>query len=84
MATSLTIVTGNLTSALSTQNDTAAQNVLLNFASAIGVPEAASAQVKLDAITAYLVDYMQQAAREKYFQTESANLRQQAIDNVHF
>ena len=84
MASSLTIVTGNLTSARSTQDDASAQNVLLNFAEAIGVADGASPQAKLDAITAYLVEYMQQAAREKYFQTQSASLRQQAIDNVHF
>ncbi len=84
MASSLTITTGALTSTASTANDTAAQNVLLNFAAAIGVPEEAAPQVKLDAVVAHLAEYMQGAARERWFQAQSATLREQAVDQVHW
>ena len=84
MASSLTISTGALTSALTSQNDTAVQNVLLNFATAIGIPEVATPQQKLDGVVAHLTEYMQKAAQERYFQTASAAARAEAQNNVHW
>lgn len=78
MATSLTITTGALTSTLSSPDDVEAQNVLLNFATAIGIAEEATPQVKLNAVVVHLAEYMQAAARETWFRKESAGLRAEA------
>lgn len=84
MASSITISTGALTSTLASANDAAVQNVLLNFASAIGVPEGATNQQKLDAVVAHLADYMQEAARQRYFQAASAAIRADTDAAVHW
>lgn len=84
MTTSLTITTAGLTAQLSTEDDAAAQNVLVRFAHAAGVDPAASAQTKLDFVAARLADYMQRIARERYILEESATIQQEAIDAVHW
>jgi hypothetical protein len=84
MASSLTLTTGALTSTLTTQNDTAAGNVLLNFAKAIGAQDAWTNQQKLDYVVSYLAGYMENAARERWFQAESATLREESITEVHW
>lgn len=84
MATTLTIVTGGLTTAVSTEDDVAAQNVLLNFADAIGAQAEWEPQQKLDAVAAHLAEYMVSAARARYFQRESAELREETEQNVHW
>ena len=84
MASSLTILTGALTTTVSTEDDAAAQNVLLNFAYAIGAQEEWQPQQKLDAVAAYLAEYMVNTARERYFQRESAELREETEQNVHW
>ena len=84
MASSITISTGGLTSTLSTPDDASAQNVLLNFAEAIGIPTTATAQAKLDAVVAYISQQMVSAARERHFQASSAALRSQSDAAVHW
>lgn len=84
MASSLTVTTGALTGQLTSQNDAAVQNVLLNFAYATGALEAWTAQQKVDHVVAQLASYMQSIARERYYQIQSANIRQDSVDNVHW
>ena len=84
MATTLTISTAGLTATLSTENDVAAQLVLIRFAHAMGVDPAAAPQVKLEHVAAQLTDYMIRIARERYIVEESANIQQEAIANVHW
>lgn len=84
MATTLTISTSGLTTTLSTEDDVAAVETLLRFAEAIGIPDEATPQAKLDAVAAHLAQYMVAAARERWFQAESAALRVQAEDEVHW
>ncbi len=84
MASSLTIDTAGLVSTVSSPDDAAAQNVLLNFAYAIGAQEEWPPQQKLDAVTAHLAEYMVNTARERYFQRESAALREETDQNVHW
>lgn len=67
-----------------TQDDTAAGNVLLNFAKAIGAQDGWSNQQKLDYVTAYLAEYMENAARERWFQEQSLSLRQESVNQVHW
>lgn len=85
MTTSLTITTvGPLTSTLSTADDAAAVNVLLNFAHATGADPGASNQSKLDHVAAQLAEYMRRIAVERYYQDASADLREEAETNVHW
>jgi hypothetical protein len=84
MASTLTISTAGLNSTVGSQDDAAAQNVLLNFAYAIGALEEWQPQQKLDAVTAHLAEYMVNTARERYFQRESAELREETEENVHW
>jgi hypothetical protein len=84
MASSLTITTGALTATLGSQDDAAVQNVLLNFAYATGAEEAWTAQQKLDHVAAQLAEYMRDVAREKYYQLQSASIRQDSIQQVHW
>ena len=82
MATTLQITSGPLTSKVTTANDTKAQNILTNFADAIGAPPEATPQQKLDAVTKHLAEYMQTSARQRWFQKESADLQAQADADV--
>lgn len=84
MATSITLVTGPLTVTLSTEDDTAAQLVLVRFAHATGANVAATPQQKLEHVAAALTDYMIRVARERYIMEESANIQAAAINNVHW
>lgn len=84
MATSLTITTGALTTSLVTQDDTAAQLVLLRFAHAIGGQEGDPPQALLDRVAAHLADHMVRIARERYIMEESETIAQEAIENVHW
>ena len=84
MATSLTIQTAGLTAALSTEDDAAAQLVLIRFAHATGAGVELGNQEKLDHVAAQLTDYMIRVARERYILEESAAIQQQAVDNVHW
>lgn len=84
MTSKLTIQTGALSSTLSTENDAAAANVLLNFALATGVDPQASNQAKLDHVAAMLAEYMRRIAVERYYQDASADLREEAETNVHW
>lgn len=84
MASTLTVSVGALTSALTTQDDTAAGNVLLNFAKAIGAQDTWTNQQKLDYIVAYLASHMEKAAQERWFQTASADLKTDAVEQVHW
>ena len=84
MATSITLATGPLTATLTTQDDTAAQLVLIRFAHAAGAPVEMAPQEKLEFVTRALTDYMIRVARERYIQEESANIQEAAIVNVHW
>lgn len=84
MTTSLVISTAGLTAGVSTESDESAQLVLLRFAHATGAPVEATNQEKLDHVALQLADYMQRVARERYILEESANIQQDAIDNVHW
>lgn len=84
MATSLTLATGPLTTTLSTQDDTAAQLVLIRFAHAAGAPAEMPAQQKLEFVASALTNYMIRLARERYIQEESATIQEEAISNVHW
>ena len=84
MATSLTIATGPLTTAVSTANDATAQTMLLRFAHATGAQANWSNQQKLDHVAAALVDYIQRIARERYIYEESAQIQADAVSNVHW
>lgn len=91
MAWSLMIVNGTpvpvegaLGTILTTEDDAAAQNVLLRFAHAVGIDPGASNQTKLDGVAAALTEYMITIAREKYIAEESATIQQEAVTNVHW
>ena len=84
MATSITLATGPLTATLTTQDDTAAQLVLIRFAHAAGAAVEMPAQQKLEYVASALTDYMIRVARERYIQEESANIQEAAIVNVHW
>lgn len=70
--------------ALSTEDDAAAQNVLLRFAHATGAPEGASNQAKLEHVARELTEYMISIARERYIQEESAEIAAAALTHVHW
>ncbi len=84
MATSLALATAGLTSTLSTNNDAAAQQVLIMFAHATGANPAATNQEKLDHVAAELAEYMIRIARERYIQENSVDLEAEALTNVHW
>lgn len=84
MATSITLATAGLTATLSTNDDAAAQNVLLRFAHATGADAAWTNQQKLDHVAAQLTDYMMRIARERYILEESETIQQEAVTNVHW
>jgi hypothetical protein len=84
MASSLQIKTGALTSTVTSDNDARAQTVLLNFATAIGSPDTDPPQQRLDAVAAYLIQYMQNAAQSRAFQEQSATLRAQVEADIRF
>lgn len=84
MATSLTLKTGALTSAISTTSDATAQEVLLRFAHATGAQGDWTAQQKLDHAAAQLADYMLRVARERYILEESAAVQANALTAVHW
>ena len=84
MATSITLATGPLTATLTTQDDTAAQLVLVRFAHAAGAAVEMPAQEKLEFVTRALADYMIRIPRERNIQEESANKQEEAITNVHW
>jgi hypothetical protein len=84
MASTLTVTTGALTSSITSQDDAAAQQVLLLFAEAIGIDNAATPQKKLDAVVLHLTKYMQDAAQSRYFQAQSAALQAQTQNAVHW
>ena len=84
MATSITLATGPLTATLSTADDTAAQLVLIRFAHATGAPAEMAAQQKLEHVAHALTEYMIRVARERYIQEESANIQEDAKNNVHW
>lgn len=84
MATSIALTTAGLTATLSTDNDAAAQNVLIMFAHATGANPAASNQEKLNHVAGELAEYMIRIARERYIQENSVNLEAEALTNVHW
>jgi len=84
MATSITLATGPLTATLTTQDDTAAQLVLIRFAHAAGAPVEMAPQLKLEFATRALTDYMIRVARDQYITEESANIQEEAQNNVHW
>lgn len=80
MATSITITTGPLTASRSFANDAAAQAVLLRCAEAIGVPDGATNQQKLQQVVNWCVTQIQEQARQRRVSELQPAMLAQATD----